>query len=88
MGPSGPKGLTFRENGTAVLFGVRKPLKLDYGAPLFWQASRGKDLIIWQIDEEGSVGGPKSITDRIENDELILSEGYQYGIPRRLTRQK
>lgn len=87
-GRDGPEGLTFYADGSALQFELRTPLKPDYGSPLLWETSRRENLLIRTIDEEGNVGAPKSIGYRFEKDELVLSEGYPFGVPTRLKRKR
>jgi len=87
-GDRGPNGLTFRADGSGVMFQVVDPPRMEYGTPLQWNTSRGKCVTIRFTDEHRDSGRPVSICYSFDGQDLVLADGYEFLLPRRLKRQR
>lgn len=87
-GNRGPNGLTFHADGSGVLFQVVDPPRTEYGTPLQWNTSRGECVTIRLTDEHRDSGRPVSICYSFDGQDLVLADGYEFLLPRRLKRQQ
>jgi len=84
----GPNGFTFHPDDTGKLFSVGELVDPEYGSPLRWHTASKEVVIIRPIDEESKIGGPNSITYRIEGDQLIVGDTARFFTPKKMTKQK